>query len=1108
MSSGDHGHPPRPGRDILKPRRSNTTTTTAAVISAPAGHHQHRHYDMLASNHNTTIADLPPSMSSLPPHNLDTKPRSRRRRRADRTSGISTATLPTPTIAQSTMTSSISVESASTAAPSSKKSRRRQKARSKKNTETPLEYRTPGLPSVAMSRMPSSSSISASTIQSHDTHRRRRSLLMTEEDSESDCMSIISQSSAQYSSSASTAPIRRGRVFKKVGRDPQMLSTSSAVTTPFSLSPLDSNVNSRYHSPLSSRYQTPFSSRSSSVVPSRSTSPHSVRTVVHDAFLHDNGKDESKLNKRPPTRSEIMLPSLTAAVMSQTPSTATFTMDLPISKSKKRQIRRRKLRESRRESGEEADEEEAGYSHANEGESDTQDLSFDLAIPAITFKFNKAASRARVDSLYPLYDSSCASSPSKTVNNVQSNVASRPQSNNYTTRNGSGRSQGTVVSNSVLPTELPPFLLLSSAHSSETDTSQETVVPAGVEFDRENDNRFVQPNERQERTKVLPSTTTFSLMGPVQEWRSPSMSTTPTLAGKMRPTVISFAGSIDTQLDPSIEGELLMTPPPSATLGSMQPHNSGPPRASLFAGSPSTDDENTDEDQPSLMTELSMAPTPDISPVLVPSVVPGLPSVSIVEPDHVARSSLRPLPSSPITSTFVPPLAVAESTSPLLLLTPPAAAQVPLPPSPFAVVSATFEDPLPRSPVSTLDDITAAAATATVPLPASPDKDTEIETIAFAHVPPSFEAEEGKDCSLARAVGDEPHLHLPCPSSVPPAAASPPLPSSPSVSIFFPSSHSPLSFPAFRPHYNETSPPLSPRPSPTAAAVAKILTLLPPPPPPPPPFIQAVATNLPPITTTTATTATFSFIPPPPPLPPFTPAQPTLVQESLPTIATSSLPPLPPFAAPGSSHVVTPPATSNIPLPPPPPPFISASGAAAAATATAPAPVVTPSVDNTSGIPPPPPPPPSPGLTGLKKSGPRTPLQISTSIMTTLDSHPPVHGPSLTAPLTPTRSIVARHVLRWDALSHGDISQTVFDTDHHHHHNRHRRHHGHGHRGHIRQASTVPNTPTSLKSPDFLCLDAHLPSRWTFKSSKRCSVSTQSKSRSDSRPRKRMLKQR
>ncbi|KAF9279797.1 hypothetical protein BGZ88_012547 [Linnemannia elongata] len=165
-------------------------------------------------------------------------------------------------------------------------------------------------------------------------------------------------------------------------------------------------------------------------------------------------------------------------------------MDLPISKSKKRQNRRRKLRESRRESGEEADEEEAGYSHANEGESDTQDLSFDLAIPAITFKFNKAAGRARVDSLYPLYDSSCASSPSKTVNDVQSNVASRPQSNNYTTRIGSGRSQGTVVSNSVLPTELLPFLLLSSAHSSETDTSQETVVPAGVEFDRESDNRM------------------------------------------------------------------------------------------------------------------------------------------------------------------------------------------------------------------------------------------------------------------------------------------------------------------------------------------------------------------------------------------------------------------------------------------------------------------------------------------------------------------------------------------------------------------------------------------------------------------------------------------
>ncbi|KAG9067256.1 hypothetical protein KI688_012038 [Linnemannia hyalina] len=386
-------------------------------------------------------------------------------------------------------------------------------------------------------------------------------------------------------------------------------------------------------------------------------------------------------------------------------------MDLPISKSKKRQNRRRKLRESRRESGEEADEEEAGYSHANEGESDTQDLSFDLPIPTITFRFNKTASRARVDSLYPLYDSSCASSPSKTVNDIQSNVASRPQSNNSTTRNGTGRSQGAGESNSVLT----PFLPSSSAHSSETDTSLETVVPPGVE-------------------------------------------------------------------------------------------------TSLFAGSPSTNDEKADEGQPFKTTEQLTAPTPDISPVL----------------------------------------------------------------------------------------------------------------------------------------------------------------------------------------------------------------------------------------------------------------------ESLPTIATSSLPPLPPFAAPGSSHVVTPPATSNIPPPPPPPPFISASGAAAAtATATAPSPVVALSVNNTSGIPPPPPPPPSPGSTGLKKNGPRTPLQISTSIMTTLDSHPLGLGRSLTAPLTPTRSIVARHVLRWDALSHGDISQTVFDTDHHHHHSRHH-HHGHGHRhpsGHIRQASTVPNTPTSLKSPDFLSLE-------------------------------------
>ncbi|KAF9148900.1 hypothetical protein BG015_009329 [Linnemannia schmuckeri] len=842
-----------------------------------------------------------------------------------------------------------------------------------------------------------------------------------------------------------------------------MLTSSSAVTTPFSLSPLDSNANSRYHTPLSSRYQTPFSSRSSSVKPSRSASPHSVRTVTHDAFLHDNGKDDDKLNKRLPICSDISLPLLTAAALGQSSSTATLTMDLPVSKSKKRQNRRRKLRTGRHESGEEADEEEAGYSHTNEGESDTQDLSFDLPIPTITFRLNKAASRTRVDSLYPLYDSSCASSPPKTANDVQSNIASRPQSNNKSTGNESGRSQGRRETKSVFPTGLPPFFPLSFAHSSETDSSLETVVPAGVEFGRDSNSRIVQPNENQEQASNLPSATTFSLLGPSQQRSSPPMSTTPTMTGRMRPTVISFAGSIDTQLDPSTEGELLMTPPPSATLESMQPNNSGPSRTSLFTGSPSTDDdEKTDKAQLSKVTELSMGPTPDISPVLVPSVAPGSPPVSIIEPDHVARSSLPPLPSSPIPSSFVPPPTVAEPASLVFLFSPPAAAQIPLPSSPFAAADATFEHPLPRSPVNISEDIAAAAVN--VPLPANPDT----KTLAFAHVPPSFELKEAKDSSLARTVADEPHLHLPCPSSAPPAAASMPLTSSPSVSIPLPSSHSPLPFPAFRPHYNETSPPLSPRPSSTAAAVAKIPT-----PPPPPPFIQAVATNLPPITTTTATTTASSFVPLPLPPPPFTTVQPTLVQESPPTIATSSLPPLPPFAAPGLSHVVTLPATSNIPPPPPPPPFISASGAAAA-TATALAPVVTPSVNNTSEIPPPPPPPPPPGPTGLKKNGPRTPLQISTSIMPTVDSHPLGHGPSLTAPLTPNRSIIARHVLRWDALSHGDISQTVFDTDHHHHHSRHRHHHGHGHHnpsGHIRQALTVPNTPTSLKSPGFMSLE-------------------------------------
>ncbi|KAG0298277.1 hypothetical protein BGZ97_004129 [Linnemannia gamsii] len=596
-------------------------------------------------------------------------------------------------------------------------------------------------------------------------------------------------------------------------------------------------------------------------------------------------------------------------------------MDLPISKSKKRQNRRRKLRESRRESGEEADEEEAGYSHTNDGESDTPNFSYDLSIPTITFKLNKASRRTRIDSFYPLYDSSCASSPPKTANNIQSNVASRPQSNK-TTRNGSGRSQGAEVTSSVLPTGLPSFLPSSSAHSSDTDTSLQTVVPElhpGMKLMRD-DSRMEQSDENNEQTSAPSSTTAISQTASTPERSRSFISTTPTMAGRMRPTAISFAGSIDTQLDPSVEGELLMTPPPSASLELMRPPSSGQSRVSLFTGLSSTgdDDKVTDETLASKINELSMALTPDISPVLFPNVVLGSPPVSIIEPDYIARSSMPLLPSSPMPSSFAPPT-VAELASPMLLFPVSAAAQVPLPPSPLTVCDATLEDPIPRSPVdNSLKDVTAAAAAAdTVPLPASPDT----KTIAFAHVSPSLE--EGMDSSLSGAVADEPHLHLPCPSSVPPAAA----------------------------------------------------------------------TN------------------------------------------------------------------------------------GAAPTAPAPTPVVTPPVNNTSGFPSPPPPPPPPGPPGLKKNGPRTPLQISTSIMPTLDSHPPGHGPSLTAPLTPTRSIVARHVLRWDALSHGDISQTVFDTDHHHHHGRHRHHHhyhGHGRHnlsGHTRLASTVPNTPTSLKSPGFLSLE-------------------------------------
>ncbi|KAF9932328.1 hypothetical protein FBU30_008435 [Linnemannia zychae] len=903
-----------------------------------------------------------------------------------------------------------------------------------------------------MTQTPTSSSISASTLQTQGTRHHRKSLLSQEEDSESDCMSIYSQSSAQYSSSASTAPIRRGRVFKKVVRDPHMLSSSSAVTTPFSLSPLDSRPTSRYQTPLSSRYQTPFSSRSSSIVPSRSTSPHSLQTDSRDN-LSSNSIDNSNLNKRLSSQPETALTSLDDAVSGRISTPSTLSIDIPISKSKKRQIRRRKLRNNRRESGEEADEEEAGSSITNVGESD---LYFEIPIPSITFKLNNTANMAREDPLYPSYDSSCASSPPKAANDIQSNVASRPQCNSKMTRNKSSHLQGVKVSNGSLSTGL-------SSYMPDTDTPKIEHKSDSVH------NRITQPVEIRENRNVLSSKTIFPLIDSKLEGDSPSAGAIPPMMGKTRPAVISFVGSIDTHLNTSFESELLMTPPPSATLYTTQAQS--PARLS------STDDEMVDERHlSSKVNDISMTPTPDVSPVLNPSIVPGSPPASMHEPS-VVQTPLPPLPPSPLPSLVAP--AAAEPNSALDLCV--SSAPLPLHANPLLVSNAMFKESQSHLPMPTLEGAARSAA-ANVVLPTSQKTGATTRPFADAHTIPCSSLEEGMVSVLAeeRTVADEPHLHLhlpsqlspPSSSSVPPAAPEAPFPSNPSVSttpLLSSSSSSPLRPPsssAVRPHNNESSSQL-PFPGLSSTAADSNIPI----PPPPPPFKPAAATSTEAVATNfllTTTTATSSIPPPPPPPPTPPPPPPPIKPHSQTTNVVQTTNPQPPNAGgnsskpsphspavPGSSHVaVSIPVTfPNIPPPPPPPPFIPANGTARTIAVSAP-------------------PPPPPGLIGQKKTSPRIPLQISTTIMPVLDFHPPGLESSMTAPLMPNRSIVARHVLRWDALSQGDISHTVFDPDHHQHRRRYHRYHTHHHEknssmGHIRHASTVPNTPTSIKSPGF-----------------------------------------
>ncbi|KAG0292484.1 hypothetical protein BGZ98_002560, partial [Dissophora globulifera] len=108
------------------------------------------------------------------------------------------------------------------------------------------------------------------------THKHRLSLLLTEESESDDGRSIISQSSSgPYSSSASTAPIRRGRVFrvfKKPTPQEQRHEILQQRRLPVrSFSPGPYNIISPLNSPTTPPLQhTPFSSRSSSPTPSLS----------------------------------------------------------------------------------------------------------------------------------------------------------------------------------------------------------------------------------------------------------------------------------------------------------------------------------------------------------------------------------------------------------------------------------------------------------------------------------------------------------------------------------------------------------------------------------------------------------------------------------------------------------------------------------------------------------------------------------------------------------------------------------------------------------------------------------------------------------------------
>ncbi|KAG0248293.1 hypothetical protein BG011_000230, partial [Mortierella polycephala] len=422
--------------------------------------------------------------------------------------------------------------------------------------------------------------------QHHSLYEQRISLHT--EESDSDSLSTVSQSSAQYSSSASIAPIRRGRVFRKLTRHPDSTDSEDAL----SMSPLESSLVSRNHSPSSSR--------ASSLTRSRPSSPLPHPTIPQQQQQRDSLEDESTAGQQS-IRSRIPTPITARRPTEQAPSTLRMSMEAPLTKPKRKRRTRRKIQWSNKLSGDEGEDEDEGGILSMDLMDDNIDPSTGQFHTPTTSTDNNN-NRVRNDSSYSSCNSSCTSPPPPNdIHGMRNSMDSQSQDFSSLDK------EVLDVLKGLNSAPLPYHPSLQANEDATEELQERTLAKEMLDARKQAQNGPSMASNM--AAKSQRSFAPASRIQLVSETRHSSLA-----------AFFASSGPTEMLIDPSTDSTLLMSPPLSATLGSLENQMAARPKSYPQGVQPGLPVHHKGP------TENLLPPTPEISPELHPTARKARPS--------------------------------------------------------------------------------------------------------------------------------------------------------------------------------------------------------------------------------------------------------------------------------------------------------------------------------------------------------------------------------------------------------------------------------------------------------------------------------------------------